>query len=388
VLFHPPFPLRFAGGKEATLTDVDGFRYRDFLGEYSAGLFGHSHPGIRAALQEAVETGLNLGGHHVAEMRFAQMVTARFGLDLVRFTNSGTEANMMALGAARAFTGRQRVLGFNGCYHGGLLTFAGGGSPINAPFDTVVGRYNDIDGTRALIASAGETLAAVIVEPMWGTGCIPAEPAFLEMLLDEGRRRGFLVIFDEVMTSRLHPNGLSAALGLEPDLKTLGKYVGGGMSFGAFGGRREIMAQFDPTRPNALPHAGTYNNNTLTMTVGCAALSEIYTPAACTALNERGDRLRAALEDMFRRHQLAMRATGRGSMVTLHPVRGELNRPEDADRADPRLRDLLFLDLVERGFYIARRGYMALNLMLTDADCDDLVAAVEDAALARRRLAA
>jgi glutamate-1-semialdehyde 2,1-aminomutase len=388
VLYHPPFPVRFNGGEGARLTDVDGIEYVDFLGEYSAGLYGHSHPRIHAAIGEALATGLNLGGHHLAEQSFAALVCARFGMDKVRFTNSGTEANMMALGAARAFTGRSRILGFNGCYHGGLLTIAGGGSPINAPFDLLVGRYNDVEGTRRLLQEAGPSLAAVIVEPLWGTGCIPGDPPFLEMLITEGRRYGFIVIFDEVMTSRLHPQGLSAALGLAPDMKTLGKYVGGGMSFGAFGGREEIMVLFDPANAGALPHAGTYNNNTLTMIAGRASLEEIFTPEACIALNARGDRLRNRIDAMFERHGLAMRATGRGSMITIHPVSGELRSPEDADRADPRLRDLLFLDLLERGFYLARRGYMALNLILTDADCDALFDALEDVALERRTLLA
>jgi glutamate-1-semialdehyde 2,1-aminomutase len=204
------------------------------------------------------------------------------------------------------------------------------------------------------------------------------------MLREETSRRGIVLIFDEVMTSRLHPGGLSAKLAIEPDLKTLGKYVGGGMSFGAFGGKRQIMELFDPTRPDALPHAGTFNNNTLTMTVGAVAMTEIYTPEACVALNARGDRLRDRLNDLFMRYQVKMKAMGQGSMIAIHPTAGDIASPHDLDATDKRLRQLLFLDLLEQGVYIAERGFMALSLMVTDEDCDRVVAAVESHINTRR----
>jgi glutamate-1-semialdehyde 2,1-aminomutase len=206
------------------------------------------------------------------------------------------------------------------------------------------------------------------------------------MLREETAKRGIVLIFDEVMTSRLHPGGLSAKLGIEPDLKTLGKYVGGGMSFGAFGGKQAIMALFDPTNPDALPHAGTFNNNTLTMNVGHVAMTEIYTPDACAALNARGDRLRDTLNDLFMRYQVKMKAMGQGSMVVIHPTAGEINAPHDIEDTDKRLRQLLFLDLLEQGIYIAERGFMALSLVVTDADCDRLVKAVEGYITRRREL--
>jgi glutamate-1-semialdehyde 2,1-aminomutase len=227
----------------------------------------------------------------------------------------------------------------------------------------------------------------VILEPMLGGGgCIPATPAFLAMLREETLKRGIVLIFDEVMTSRLHPGGLSAKLGIEPDLKTLGKYVGGGMSFGAFGGRRDIMELFDPTHPNALPHAGTFNNNTLTMTVGTVAMTEVFTPEACTALNARGDRLREALNDLFMRYQVKMRAMGQGSMIAIHPTSGDIASAHDLEHTDKRRRQLLFLDLLEQGVYLAERGFMALSLMVTDDDCAKLVSAVESHITRRREL--
>jgi glutamate-1-semialdehyde 2,1-aminomutase len=387
VLFTVPFPLRVEKGEGATITDVDGHSYLDLLGEYSAGIFGHSHPRIIAAAKAALDNGLNFGAHHEGEVKLAEVVTKRFNMDLVRFTNSGTEANMMALAAARCFTGRAKIMPMEGGYHGGTLYFSHGASPVNAPFDCVMGHFNDVEATRKLIAANADELAAVILEPMLGGGGgISASPAFLAMLREETARRGIVLIFDEVMTSRLHPGGLSAKLGIEPDLKTLGKYVGGGMSFGAFGGKQAIMALFDPTNPDALPHAGTFNNNTLTMNVGHVAMTEIYTPDACAALNARGDRLRDTLNDLFMRYQVKMKAMGQGSMVVIHPTAGEINAPHDIEDTDKRLRQLLFLDLLEQGIYIAERGFMALSLVVTDADCDRLVKAVEGYITRRREL--
>jgi len=387
VLYTAPFPIRIAHAEGAVINDIDGHSYVDLLGEYSAGLYGHSHPRVKQAVGEALASGINLGAHGEMEVRFAQTVTRRFDLDLVRFTNSGTEANMMALGAARAFTKRPKILGIKGGYHGGTLYFGGGGTPVNAPYDIVLAPFNDIAGTQKLIAEHGAALAAVLIEPMLGSGgCLPADVDYLEMLRRETAARGILLIFDEVMTSRLDPKGLAATLGITPDLKTLGKYIGGGMSFGAFGGRRDIMEQFDPARPGALPHAGTFNNNALTMTAGFAALSEIFTPEACRDLNRRGDQLRERLNDLFMRYQVRLKTTGLGSLMSLHPLAGDIRTPDDVGKSDPRLRQLLYLDLLEEGYYTAGRGYMALSLKVSDEHCDGFCAAIERVVTRRHRL--
>jgi glutamate-1-semialdehyde 2,1-aminomutase len=377
VLYHPPFPIRVESAEGARITDVDGHQYIDFLGEYSAGIYGHSHSRIKQAIAEALSTGLNIGAHHGREIAFAETASRRFNLELVRFCNSGTEANMMALAAARCFTKRKKIMAFHGGYHGGTLYFTHGASPVNAPFDVVLAPYNDWAGTRQIIEKEAD-LAAVIIEPMQGGGgCIPADKEFLAKLRETTKRLGIVLVFDEVMTSRLGPAGLSAILGIEPDLKTLGKYIGGGMSFGAFGGRRDIMIQFDPSHPDALPHAGTFNNNTLTMTVGQAAMTEVFTPDACIALNARGDKLRNDLNELFMRYQAPMRATGLGSMIAIHPVNKDVHSVADADLADARLRQLLYLDLLEQGIYMADRGFIALSLMVSDEDCSKLLAALE-----------
>ena len=378
VLFSAPFPIRIAAAEGHRLTDVDGNGYVDFVGEYSAGIFGHSHARIRKAVEDAMAFGFNIGAQHEREVAFAEAVAKRFALERVRFTNSGTEANMMALSVARYFTGRNKIMPMHGGYHGGTLYFSHGASPVNVPFSCVMGHYNDVEATRALIAENAKELAAVVLEPMLGGGgCIPASEAFLQMLRSECTAHGIVLIFDEVMTSRLHPGGLAALRGIQPDLKTLGKYIGGGMSFGAFGGRAEIMELFNPTAPNALPHAGTFNNNTLTMTAGRVAIEEIYTPEACQALNARGEALKARLNELFMRYQAPLQVTGLGSLLTIHPKAGALEKPEDLKDADLRLKRLLFLHLLDHGVYIAERGFMALSLAIDDAACDALAAGVE-----------
>ncbi len=378
VLFSWPFPIRIERAEGSKLYDVDGHVYTDFVGEYSAGIYGHSHPRIAKAVNEALAHGINMGAHHVGEVAFAEAVAQRFNLEKVRFTNSGTEANMMALAAARNFTRRSKIMAMSGGYHGGTLYFIGGESPVNAPFDLVLGRYNDIAATRTMINAEAGNLAAIIVEPMLGSGgCIPASLEFLRMLRDEATAHGIVLVFDEVMTSRLHPHGFSAKLGIEPDIKVLGKYIGGGMSFGAFGGRADIMEQFDPTRPGALPHAGTFNNNTLTMTAGLAGITEIFTPQACANLNARGERLKADINALFGQYQVAWQVTGQGSLLNIHPVTGMVSAPDDLKRSDLRLRRLLFLHLLDQGIYVAERGFMALSLVIDDGDGAALVKALE-----------
>lgn len=380
VLFHGPFPLTAVRGEGCRLWDADGHVYVSMIGEYTAGLFGHSHPAIRAAVLRALDTGVNLTAHNAFEARFAALVCDRFpALEMVRFTNSGTEANLLALAAAKIATGRGTILGFQGGYHGGLMTFAGGGNPVNVPHRVVLAPYNDADAAAALARAHAADLAAIILEPMLGGGgCIPASDAFLHALRALATETGALLIFDEVMTSRLAPGGLQELVGVTPDLMTLGKYVGGGMSFGAFGGRADVMALFDPRRADAVPHAGTFNNNTLTMSAGIAALEEIYTPAVAIAHNARGDALRDALNAAIAMRGLPMCVTGRGSMMAFHFTAAAPRDAAAAAAGHQALKELLFLDLLERGWYVARRGMVALSLMVDADACDGFVAAVEE----------
>ncbi len=388
VLFYSPFPVTMVKGQGANLWDADGKKYVDFLGEYTAGLYGHSHPVIRKAIDQALDDGINRGAHNQLEGKLASLICARFpSIELVRFTNSGTEANLMAITVARHFTQRKKVMVFEGGYHGGIFTFADGNNPVNGPFDFVIAPYNDMEGTKKMIAEHAKDLAVIAIEPMQGGGgCISATPEFLKMLRDETSRVGAVLLFDEVMTSRLSPGGIQAILGITPDLTSLGKYIGGGMSFGAFGGRADIMSRFDPRRADSLPHAGTFNNNILTMSAGVVGMEQLYTPEVAVKLNAFGDKLRARLNAITRDKGLAMQFTGQGSMMSIHFLKGEVRSSRDAKKGNKDLGELFFLDLLARGIYIARRGMMALSLPITEADADQLVAAVEEFVSSRKRL--
>jgi glutamate-1-semialdehyde 2,1-aminomutase len=386
VLHYHPFPLRFARGEGCRLWDVDGHAYVDFLGEYTAGLYGHSEPVIREAIKQAADDGWVLGGPTLLEALMADAVVTRFpGIERVRFTNSGTEANMMALSTARAFTGRDKVMVFKGAYHGGVLYFAG--SPLNAPFDYVMGDYNDAEGTAALIREQGDRLAAVLVEPMCGSGgCLPGNDAFLAALRSATSETGALLIFDEVMTSRLSPTGFHGMVGITPDLITLGKYVGGGLSFGAFGGRADILARFDPREAGAWPHAGTFNNNVFTMAAGLAGLTHVYTAERATALNAAGDGLRARLNEAVARQSVPITVTGLGSMMAVHAGATAPTSPIEAAKRNRRLIDLMHLDLIRAGVYTARRGMIVLSLPMEKTEHDGLVAAFEEFLASRHAL--
>ncbi len=385
VLAYGPFPTAMARGEDCRLWDLDGHEYLDLCGEYTAGLFGHSEPRVHAALRAALGRGVNLAAVGEAEERLARLVCDRFpSIDLVRFTNSGTEANLMALMAARAFTGRSHVLAFRGGYHGGVLTFPlAGPSPAAVPIPTVMADYNDADAASALIRAHADALAAVIVEPMLGSGgCISGHPEFLAALREATRAAGALLVFDEVMTSRMSAGGQQARLGITPDMTTLGKYVAGGMSFGAFGGRADVMGLFEA----ALPHAGTFNNNVLSMAAGIVAMGEIFTADAAEALFARGAALRDALNAACRAAAVPMQFTGLGSMATAHFRPGPIDQPYVSTPVEEGLRELFFLDLLEAGIYVARRGMTALSLPVGEAELQRYVAAVGEFAHARGAL--
>ncbi len=354
VLHFDPFPFRVDHAEGSVLVDVDGHRYVDLLGNYTAGLFGHQVPAVRDAVIAQLDRGWAIGATHALEVELAELICGRFeSIEQVRFTNSGTEANLMAIGTAMHVTGRRKVLVFEEGYHGGVLTFAHGVGPLNVPHDFLIVPYNDVRALQAAFAATGSEIACVVVEPVQGSGgCIPAESAFLAALRELCTQHGTVLIFDEVMTSRLHPGGAQARFGVVPDMTTLGKYLGGGMTFGAFGGRRSIMAAFDPAQGGALSQAGTFNNNVVTMAAGVSALRDVLTPEALIALNDRGDVLRDRLNVTFAGAGIPMTVVGVGSMMNLH-----------AD--DGRWVELFFHAMLAAGFYLARRGMIALALDVT-----------------------
>jgi glutamate-1-semialdehyde 2,1-aminomutase len=370
-LWYDPFPLCMVRGAGSRVTDADGHEYIDFLGEFTAGIYGHSSEVVQGAINVALTEGLNLSAHNCWESRLAALICVRFAsMQLVRFTNSGTEANLMALAAAKRATGRQKIIVFENAYHGSVLSFLPGSAAMRVPHEFIVARYNDVAGSLALIDGHRDSLAAILVEPMLGAaGCIPGTPEFLQSLRRAASDVGAVLIFDEIQTARLAVGGRQELLGIEPDLTTIGKFFGGGLAFGCFGGRREIMELFDPRRPEALAHPGTFNNNTLAMAAGTAAVSNLLTAEALERLNQRGDRLRESIRALFRSAAAPFTVTGLGSLMNIHPTGpGEWI-------AD--LRRLLFFELAAAGCYMAARGLIALSFPITDEDTSQLLLALE-----------
>ncbi|KIW00475.1 uncharacterized protein PV09_07998 [Verruconis gallopava] len=412
VLYAEPFPLTFVSASGSTLRDIDGHEYVSLVGEYSAGIFGHSHPKILEAVNEAMRHGWNFGGHCTYEKELAKRVVERFrasGIELVRFTNSGTEANTCAIGAAIAFTQRKKVLVFSNAYHGGTLMFSMAlmrgdlnSANINLPHEFVFAPFNNIEETQEIVeALPKESLAAIIVEPVQGSGgCRPATREFMLYLRKLADSLDSVLIVDEVMASRLGYNGYSATLGLKADILTLGKYVGGGMTFGAFGGRRDIMDLFDPSK-SKLMHPGTYNNNVLTMNAGIAGL-DVYNAAEVTRLNDLGKGLKTRIQhllieagvygsvtsdpaaDFIEVDSLrgptkvycatnlvklpTMFVTGKGSMVNVRFSGTHANI----------LQGLFYHHMLAQGISIASRGFTPLHLALSDKDIRRYTTAIED----------
>ncbi|RAH58873.1 aminotransferase class-III [Aspergillus piperis CBS 112811] len=353
VLFHIPHPLVFRGGHGCYLTSLDGDEYVDFVSEYTAGMFGHSHPAIIEAMQTVTQQGFTLGGVTSKEGELAQLLISRFAsIDAIRFCNSGTEANMFALGVAVAFTGRKKILVFKNGYHGGTLTF-GANTALNLPHEFTIANYNDIPDTRAKLTS---DIAAILVEPMQAAGgMIPADIPFLQFLRDEATRLQAVLIFDEVVTSRLCYGGLQERYGIVPDMTTLGKHFGGGFSFGAFGGKKKIMQLFKQGEEQSLFHTGTWNNNVFSMTAGVVA-ANLMSREALERANDLGDYLREGLRRIFEQRWCAwldVVVSGIGSTVGVKFL---------GEKGDM-IRDLYYFYQLEGGVYMAHRGSFAVNLV-------------------------
>lgn len=378
-LLHEPFPLTMKGGEGASLEDLDGHRYLDFVGDFAAGVYGHSCATIRSEAAEAMARGMSLGAVTEKELEFAEFIRNRIpSMQLIRFCNSGTEACLLSTLLARHATKRDRLLVFKGAYHGGFMVYGEPQGSLNVPLDVVSCTYNDVHKTRAAIRANASALAAVIVEPMMGAGgCIPATQDFLGMLRDETRSCGTLLIFDEVMTSRLSPGGLQSHYRIEPDVTTLGKFWGGGFNFGAFGGSAAIMRHFDTFGGGRLSHGGTFNNNAVTLATGLAGARQVYSAQACVELNERGDRLRGHLNTLGQRLNVPLQLTGLGAVMNFHWHRRPVTCPADTEAGNSLPRRLFQLEMMLAGFYVAQRGLLTLSLAHSDADLDRFADAVE-----------
>ena len=295
-LFYPPYPAVLMRGEGCRVVDLDGNRLLDFTGNHSVLIHGYGVPDVAAAIRRQVEQGTCFPGPTEAQFRFARHLVERIGsLERVRFTNSGTEAVMMALRGARRFTGRRKVAKLEGGYHGTSEDVMAGEHP-----ELVVLPADDTAAAVALLERQAAEIAALVVEPVQGSaGMLPLEPAYLRAVRDATRRLGIVLVFDEVVSLRIAYGGSEEHFGVTPDLCCFGKVIGGGLPLGAFGGREDIMALFDPSRgPPAIPHPGSHNANPVSLAAGLATL-ELLTREAVERLNATGERVRNGLAAAF-----------------------------------------------------------------------------------------
>ena len=377
-------PLFFAHGEGPWLVDVDGQRYIDYVASWGPMLAGHAHPEVIRAVQEAAAQGLGYGAPTEIETRMADTLCQRVpSMDLVRMVNSGTEATMSAIRLARGFTGRDKIVKFEGCYHGhsdALLVKAGSGTltlgvptspgvPASVAEHTVTATYNELEGITQVFESIGEEIAAIIVEPVAGNmNCIPPVPGFLEGLRALCDTHGSVLIFDEVMTGfRVGPGGAQAYYGVTPDLTTLGKVIGGGLPVGAFGGRRDIMEQIAPLGP--VYQAGTLSGNPVALSAGLATLELAAADGFYERLAASTGRLTAGLREAAAAAGIPLSTNQAGGMFgVFFSDAATVTRFEQVTRCDLERFQRFYHGMLEAGVYLAPSAYEAGFVSSTHTD--------------------
>ncbi len=373
-VYTAPYPPYIESGEGLRITDVDGNVYRDFLGNYTSLILGHAHPAVVSAVEAQVRRGSAFAAPTENEIELAEEIRRRVpSIERLRFTSSGTEATMFAIRAARAFTGRTLIAKFEGSYHGTHDAVMAGTTGVPDAMSGLVVElpWGDPDGVQSALRGREGDLAAIIIEPVQGAGGIRAAGAeFLGFLRSLTERLGALLIFDEIISFRVAHGGAQERFGVRPDLTSLGKIIGGGYPLAAFGGRADVMEIFDARRSGAITHGGTFNGNPVGAAAGLATLRQL-TPDAYDRLDRLGERLRASVAATIDGNGLDARVAAVGSLVQVWAGDGGSAVATGASNAQA-----LFLGLLLEGFYLAPRGMGAIPTIATEADVDDLAAAI------------
>lgn len=388
-------PIVFDRVKGAYIWDVDGNQYIDYVGTWGPAICGHAHPEVIEALHAALEKGTSFGAPSALENVLAEMVIdAVPSIEMVRFVNSGTEACMAVLRLMRAFTNRDKIIKFEGCYHGHadmFLVKAGSGVatlglpdspgvPKSATSNTLTAPFNDLEAVKALFAENPNEIAGVILEPVVGNaGFIPPDAGFLEGLREITRENGALLVFDEVMTGfRIAYGGAQEKFGITPDLTTLGKIIGGGLPVGAYGGRRDIMSMIAPAGP--VYQAGTLSGNPLAMTAGIKTLELLHKPGTYEYLERITKKLADGLLQIAKETGHAACGGNISGMFGFFFTAGPVHNYEDAKKCDLNKFSRFHRGMLERGVYLAPSQFEAgfTSLDHSDEDIDRTLAAARD----------
>ncbi len=400
-IYWDPFPVYLTDGKGTTLTDADGNKRTDFVNNMTTLILGHRPEEVTSALNAQIEHGVSFPAPNPSVVRWAELMCERVpSLDKVRFVNTGTEATLNAIRAARAFTGKQKLVKCEGAYHGNHdaiqisvvppLDKAGDadspkavkafpGISETAANDIFIAPFNDIIAVEKIIREHADELAAVIVEPVNGQcGMVPGKPEFLEGLRRVTDELGIVLIFDEVIAFRIAYGGAQDYYGVTPDLTCFGKVVGGGMPVGAFGGRDDIMAMWDPSNGGAtVQHAGTFNGNPMTAAAGIATL-EALTPEKYEYLETLGDSLRTKLRALFAELEVPMGVTGVASLFALQFTSTEVIDYRTFATNDKTMLETMFIGLLNEGFLMSNRCAGNVSTVHTEDDVDAFLTAVRN----------
>ncbi len=399
-LFHKPYPIYAASGEGCMLRDIDGNARIDYINNFTSLIHGHANPQVMAAVMDQLPHGTAYASPTEFEVLLAEEIKRRVpSVETILFNNSGSEAVMGAVRAARAFTGRAKIAKFEGAYHGSYDYVAVSGksqpgasadpdSPVatadsqglhpSALSDTVVMRYNSVASLERGLDKHGKELAAVLVEPVCGSaGMLPAQPEFMASLRRETEKRGILMICDEVIALRMGYGGGQGEYGLRPDLTTMAKIIGGGFPIGAFGGRRDVMDVFatGDGGPRAL-HLGTFNANPVTARAGLATLAQLDREAFAR-LNALGESARAGLRGALKARGVTGQVTGAGSLFQVHFTATAITDYRSAKSANADLAFLLYLGMMNRGIQLASRSMGCLSTPMGQNEIDRMVAAFD-----------
>lgn len=389
-------PLFFTKADGAYMFDEDGNRFIDLINSWGPMILGHSHPKVEEAIIKAVKDSPSFGAPGRREVEIAELITDMMpSIDKVRMVNSGTEATMSAIRVARGFTGRDKFIKFEGCYHGhgdSFLIAAGSGAMTmgepNSPGvtngtaqDTLLAKYNDLDSVDVLLQNNKDQIAAIIVEPVAGNmGCVIPEQGFLQGLRDRCNEHGIILVFDEVMTGfRLARGGAQEVFGITPDMTTLGKIIGGGLPVGAYGGKKEIMDFVSPSGP--VYQAGTLSGNPVAMAAGLAILNELNdNPSIYEAIESKTKKMAEGVQDILHKKGLNYTYNQIGSMYSLFFTDQKVTGFESVKSCDTELFGKYFRAMLEKGVYLPPSQYESLFLSsaLSDKDIDHIIQSTEE----------